>query len=55
MALEGEVRALGLSGVGLHVFGHNAGALALYRKLGYQPTSIQMFKAIDEGVDPEEQ
>ena len=46
MALEDEARSLGLSGVALHVFGHNAGAQALYASLGYQPTNINMFKAI---------
>lgn len=46
LALESEVRKLGLSGIALNVFGHNAGAHALYVKLGYQPTNINMFKAI---------
>jgi ribosomal protein S18 acetylase RimI-like enzyme len=47
-ALEDKVRALGLSGIALHVFGHNAVAHALYVKLGYQPTNISMFKAIEK-------
>jgi len=34
----------GLSGVGLHVFSHNSGARALYQALGYQVTSMNMFK-----------
>ena len=34
-ALEPLVRNLGLSSIGLHVFSNNAGAQALYRKLGY--------------------
>ena len=46
LALESEVQKLGLSGIALNVFGHNAGAHALYVKLGYQPTNINMFKAI---------
>lgn len=46
LALEDELRKLGLSGVALHVFGHNPGAQALYAKLGYRPTNINMFKAI---------
>ncbi len=46
LALEDELRRLGLSGVALHVFGHNPGAQALYAKLGYRPTNINMFKAI---------
>ena len=45
VALEAEVRRLGLTGIALNVFGHNAGAQALYLKLGYQPTHINMFKA----------
>jgi ribosomal protein S18 acetylase RimI-like enzyme len=49
LALENEVRALGLSGIALHVFGHNIGAQALYAKLGYQPTNINMFKALERG------
>ena len=32
-ALEQEVKRLGLSGIALHVFGHNAEAQALYAKL----------------------
>jgi ribosomal protein S18 acetylase RimI-like enzyme len=45
-ALEEEVARLGLCGVALHVFAHNAGALALYQGLGFQPTNINMFKRI---------
>jgi len=45
-ALEIEVEKLGLSGIALHVFGHNAGAQALYQKLGYAPTNITMFKRL---------
>jgi len=48
LALEDKVRSLGLSGIALHVFGHNAIAQALYVKLGYQPTNISMFKAIEK-------
>lgn len=45
-AAEDEARGLGLRGIGLHVFGHNIGARALYEKLGYQPTNINMFKPL---------
>jgi ribosomal protein S18 acetylase RimI-like enzyme len=45
-ALEDEVRALGLSGIALHVFGHNTGAQALYAQLGYEPTNISLFKPV---------
>ena len=47
VALEDEVRKLGLSGIALHVFGHNKGAQALYAKLGFQPTNINLFKPVD--------
>ena len=43
-ALEPLVRKLGLSSIGLHVFSQNAGAQALYRKLGYGVTSLNMLK-----------
>jgi ribosomal protein S18 acetylase RimI-like enzyme len=43
-ALDAKVREWGLAGVVLHVFGHNADAQALYRKLGFMPTSIHMYK-----------
>lgn len=46
IALEGKVRELGLAGIALHVFGHNAAAQALYAKLGYAPTNINMYKPL---------
>ena len=46
-ALEQEARQLGLAGVALHVFGHNPGAQALYAKLGYRPTNINMYKPLE--------
>ena len=46
LALEDEARILGLSGIALHVFGHNTGAQALYSKLGYRATNINMFKPV---------
>ena len=45
-ALETIVRDLGLSKIGLHVFAHNAEAQALYAKLGYAATGINMRKCI---------
>jgi ribosomal protein S18 acetylase RimI-like enzyme len=45
-ALEREVARLGLDGVALHVFGHNHAAHALYLKLGYGATNINMFKPV---------
>jgi len=47
VALEDEVRRLGLAGISLHVFGHNDAARALYAKLGFQPTNISLFKPIE--------
>ena len=47
VALEDEARRLGLSGIALHVFGHNKGAQALYAKLGFQPTNIALFKPVN--------
>lgn len=46
LALEAEARRRGLAGIGLHVFGHNPGAQALYARLGFAPTSISLFKAL---------
>lgn len=48
--LEPIVAALGLSTIGLHVFGQNLGAQALYAKLGYGVTGINMMKRLDEGL-----
>ena len=46
LALEDEVRKLGLAGIALHVFGHNLQAQGLYAKLGFRPTSISLFKPV---------
>ena len=46
-AMEKKALELGLSGVALHVFGHNPQAHALYVKLGYVTTNINMFKALE--------
>jgi len=45
-ALEDKVRGLGLDTIGLHVFGHNHGAIALYEKAGYEVTDINMSKKV---------
>jgi ribosomal protein S18 acetylase RimI-like enzyme len=45
-ALEHEVGQLGLTGIALHVFGHNHEAQALYSKLGYVATNINMYKPL---------
>jgi ribosomal protein S18 acetylase RimI-like enzyme len=46
LALEVEAERLGFQGLALHVFGHNKSAQDLYVSLGYQPTNINMFKAL---------
>ena len=46
LALEDKVRVLGLDSIGLHVFGHNSGALALYQQVGYEITDINMVKKL---------
>ena len=45
-ALEDIAAQLGLSGIALHVFGHNHAAHSLYQQLGYAATNINMFKAV---------
>lgn len=50
LGLEDEIRRLGLSGIALHVFGHNTPAQALYAKLGFQPTNISLFKPVAPAV-----
>jgi ribosomal protein S18 acetylase RimI-like enzyme len=45
-AMEAIVAAMGLSSIGLHVFGHAPGAQALYSSLGYQVTGINMQKRL---------
>ncbi len=45
-ALEALVLSMGLNNIGLHVFGHNLEAQALYSKLGYKITGINMAKSL---------
>jgi len=45
-SLEHEVRRMGDSSIGLHVFAHNAPARSLYQKLGYAETNIMMVKRL---------
>ena len=47
LALVHKANDLQFSGIALHVFGHNAGAQALYEKLGFVVTGITMFKSLD--------
>ena len=44
--LEAEARRLGAGRIGLHVFGDNTPAQALYARMGYAPTNILMAKAL---------
>lgn len=46
-ALEPIARELKLASIGLHVFAHNAGAQALYAKLGYKVTGLNMVKHLE--------
>jgi ribosomal protein S18 acetylase RimI-like enzyme len=46
LALEVKARELGLATLSLHVFGFNHEARALYEKLGYAITNINMSKAL---------
>ena len=43
-ALETKTKDFSLSTIKLHVFGHNAPAIALYKKLGYSITNMIMEK-----------
>lgn len=45
-AIEEQVIKLGHSRIALNVFGHNTPAVSLYKKMGYQPSSITMVKVI---------
>ncbi len=44
--LEADAAARGATRIGLHVFGHNTAARALYEKLGYHATNINMRKEL---------
>lgn len=46
--LENKVRTLRGVRIGLHVFGKNHGAIAMYNKLGYEPTNILMAKTLED-------
>ncbi len=45
-AAEDQAKALGLDTIALHVFGFNHAARALYEKLGYEITNINMAKKL---------
>jgi len=44
LAAEREARAIGADSVGLHVFGVNEGAIALYEQLGYRRVEEMLFR-----------
>ncbi|WP_085899304.1 GNAT family N-acetyltransferase [Kiloniella majae] len=46
LALEAEIKKLGINRIGLHVFAFNKTAHALYASLGYKSTDITMEKII---------
>ena len=52
--LEQLLTERGIERLGLHVFGENQGAQALYQKLGYRITGMSMQKELPrrEGVEP---
>jgi RimJ/RimL family protein N-acetyltransferase len=45
-AAEDQAKALGYDTIALHVFGHNYAARALYEKMGYEITNINMAKKL---------
>jgi ribosomal protein S18 acetylase RimI-like enzyme len=49
-ALESMAAASGATSIGLNVFAQNVGAQALYQKLGYAPTNINMRKPLPRAV-----
>ncbi|MFZ0548838.1 MAG: GNAT family N-acetyltransferase [Candidatus Promineifilaceae bacterium] len=42
--MEEKVREIGVNVIGLHVFGYNHGARAMYEKLGFEVTDLMMRK-----------
>ncbi|MCA9836527.1 MAG: GNAT family N-acetyltransferase [Trueperaceae bacterium] len=46
LAAEEKAKALGISTLSLHVFGHNQAARKLYEQLGYEITNINMAKKL---------
>lgn len=47
LAVEKLMPDLGVSKIGLHVFGYNEAAIALYKSLGYITTDLEMEKTLD--------
>jgi ribosomal protein S18 acetylase RimI-like enzyme len=42
--METMVKEMGINVIGLHVFGNNYGAIAMYEKLGFEVTDLMMRK-----------
>lgn len=51
-AIETFAQSLGAAHIGLHVFGNNPGAQALYQKLGFGVTGINMQKPLAAASGP---
>lgn len=45
-ALDEKAREMGFAEIGLHVFGHNLPARALYEKAGYEVTNVNMSRRL---------
>ena len=52
LACAERARELGAQSVGLHVFGHNAVARALYTSLGFRETDVMMSLPLGSDGDP---
>ena len=50
VGLEQKVSVLGVTSISLHVFGHNRAAWALYEKLGYKVTNVNMTKRLENST-----
>ncbi len=46
LALDDRAREMGFAEIGLHVFGHNVAARALYEQAGYEVTNVNMSKKL---------
>lgn len=45
-ALDTKMEEMGVESISLHVFAHNTGAIALYKKMGYEVTNLYMGKKL---------
>ena len=54
VGLEQRVKALGVTSISLHVFGHNRAARGLYEKLSYRVTNVNMTKRLEAGRENHE-